>query len=195
LKNKSHPRQRQQQQEIMIQVFTEEECDTIINNHTRVESNDEIKDKLINLMKKYLLDNNLELLNNSKLQIFSSSSSYTNKAISKWHIDHVSVITFIVCVNGEGTYIYDDDNDNNKIIIQLKRGYGYFVIGEMGFAFVGLEPTIHKAPETQSHDRLLFRVVLDGNYDITDYLIGNTEKYNSKLFKKRLDMVHSFVQD
>jgi hypothetical protein len=62
----------------------------------------------------------------------------------------------------------------------------------MGFAFLGLKPTIHKAPETQSHDRLLFKVILDGNDDITDYLkglIGDTEKYNSELFKTRLDMV------
>lgn len=158
----------------MIQVFTEEECQNISNSFITDEQINKAKNLVIN----YLKTNNIILTDNKYLKDMVHKSS--TRGAKKWHHDEISLINFIIIIKGAGTKVLIENE-----IQEIHQGYGYFVIGREGYTFLGLKPVLHCAPELDE-DRLLLKIMLNGNYDVTDYAIGSTVcGYDSPEYKKR----------
>ncbi len=154
----------------MIKIFNQNECDNIEANGIT----NEIEDKLIGIMRDYLQSNNLVLTNNSAVKVVTNKSA-TSRA-HEWHFDDVSIINFIVCIKGPGTEIYDP---NTNQITSLTPGYGYMVVGEEGYEFLNLIPTLHKAPMNTGESRLMAKVFLSPNFNSDESFVGNVNKYDS----------------
>ena len=157
----------------MIKIFNQNECDNIVANGIT----NAIEDKLIGIMRDYLLSNNLVLTNNSAIKVVTNKSATTRA--HEWHFDDVSIINFIVCIEGPGTEIYEPGSNQ---ITCLTPGHGYMVIGEEGYEFLNLIPTFHKAPANTGVPRLMTKVFLSPNFNSDESFIGNVNKYNSEGF-------------
>jgi hypothetical protein len=161
----------------MIHVYSDDECNQIINNEEQSES-------LIQKGKQILVDyfrSNGFYLNDCPVSIiWSYGENGINKGAKLWHFDDVCIVNFIICLNGDGTYIFIDDE-----IKQIQKGYGYPVVGEEGYAFLGIKPTCHCAPLVASNNRVLLKFIVDGSYDLDKKMGGDVEKYNSEKYNKR----------
>ncbi len=160
----------------MIKIFTPEECLDIIQNGVTQNYIERCKKTVVD----YLTSINVVLKNEKSLSHLISTIA-TPQAY-EWHIDDVCLLNFIVCIDG----IYKDE-ENNEDIYQLKAGYGKILIGELGYAFMGVKPTIHKAPIMDDRKRLMVKIFLDGSFDILNVIEGSSvAEYNSELFKERM---------
>ncbi len=165
----------------MIHVFTIDECTDIINGNT----NDYYIQKAKNKVIEYLESKNI-VITEPKYLIHIISKSSTNGAKS-WHYDDDSLINFIINIKGSGTKILIDGK-----IEELLQGYGYMVIGEEGYKFLNIKPTLHCAPKSDEN-RLLLKIMLCANFNLSDYVLGpsvcsyNSPEYNTR--NEKLDLM------
>ena len=89
---------------------------------------------------------------------------------------------------GKGTQILDNEN-----IIELQQGEGYMVIGEEGYKFLGITPTLHCAPSCDD-GRLILKIMLTANYNLSEYVFGEPVKsYDSQDYKNRRQELDSML--
>lgn len=161
----------------MIHVYSDDECNQIINNKEQSQS---LIQKRKQTFVDYFRSNGFDLNDCPVSIIWSYGENGINKGGKLWHFDDVSVVNFIICLNGEGTNIHNDGE-----IIQIQKGYGYPVVGEEGYAFLGIKPTYHCAPLIVSDGRVLLKFIVDGSFDLDKKMVGDVEKYNSEKYNKR----------
>ncbi len=165
----------------MINVFTINECNDIINGNTNDCHIQKAKNKVI----EYLESKNIIINEPNYLKHIISKSS-TNGAKS-WHYDDNSLINFIINIKGSGTKLLIDEK-----IEELQQGQGYMVIGEEGYKFLNIKPTLHCAPKSDDN-RLLLKIMLCGNSNLSDYVLGPSVcSYNSPEYairSEKLDLM------
>jgi hypothetical protein len=162
----------------MEKIFTHDECETIKKDPYNIIYINKIKDQII----KYLKNNDLFLINTNTMKY--SVINNVNKNTNKWHYDDITLINYIVCIEGDGTII-----KHNNEILQLSKGEGFPMIGEEGHAFLNLSPTLHRSPNT-TDKRLLIRVILEPDFKINKIIEGNTNEYNSELYLLRMKNIN-----
>ena len=151
--------------------------------------NGETEEQLISRSKimlgNFLESNNIDIHTLPKIKVikFTGQSSLGQNNQS-WHIDDVSLINFVINVNGEGTDFFNEDTQQ---IESLGEGNGIFLIGEQGQAFFGLKSTIHKAPIVVSDSRIILKLIIDGSDKI--------EGYNSSLYYERLREANKHLEE
>ncbi len=165
----------------MINVFTINECNDIINGNTNDNHIQKAKNKVI----EYLESKNI-VINEPKYLNCMIHNSSTNGAKS-WHYDDNSLINFIINIKGSGTKLLIDEK-----IEELLQGQGYMVIGEEGYKFLNIKPTLHCAPKSDDN-RLLLKIMLCANFNLSDYVFGdcvcsyNSPEYNIR--NEKLDLM------
>jgi hypothetical protein len=145
-------------------VFAIDECNDIINDGCNKEHIIKAKNKVI----EYLQSKNITIDQKYLVSMIHTSSTSDAKL---WHYDDNSLINFIVNIKGKGTQILD----NEKNIIELQQGEGYIVIGEEGYKFLGIGPTLHCTPSTDN-ERMILKIMLNANYNLSEYVFGETVK-------------------
>lgn len=164
----------------MIRVFSEEECDEIAERYKKVPyAETKYIVRAQNIVIDYLKSNNLTLTRDHLFKDMIHNVS--TKEAKSWHYDEVTLINFIVILQGEGTHV----SFSNDSVIQTSKGYGYIVIGKEGYKFLGLDPVLHCAPSSDEN-RLLFKLMLRGDINIDECIVGPSVcAYNSSLYKER----------
>jgi len=138
----------------MIRIFSDDECDSIYNR------------EMLTLEEKAIIVNNI----NSQLNLYNYKmdnvnnlkiglkKNYTEQKTG-WHLDSI-VVNFIICIKEPGTFILNTDTNE---IMQLKKGYGYLLVGTKGSANYNLKQSYHTSPLTLN-DRCL--IICEYNHEL-----------------------------
>jgi hypothetical protein len=132
----------------MIRIFNEKKCDEIFDRGTLTEEDVSLIREVCGNLHKSL---NLELLHPEHLKIVMKKN-FTEQKLG-WHLDGI-ISNLIICIKEPGTFILQDNT-----VQEIKKGYGYLVIGTYGVKNYGLIPTYHTAPLNIDQDRCLIGCV------------------------------------
>jgi hypothetical protein len=162
-------------------VFTEEECEIILSDS----KNAQLLNKCKLMLKNFLENGGFEISRFLPIKVIESFGQQSvNTGNQQWHIDDVSMINFVININGEGTEFYDSEKQQ---IEKLGRGNGIFLIGEQGYALLGLSPTVHRAPIVVSNDRFILKLIIDGSDKI--------KEYGSEIYYERLKESNKYLEN
>ncbi len=172
---------------MIIKVFTPEECQEIMRlsdgffdkyRSRHPESLQIYYDRVKNHVKSYLTSNDITISESLPCQFIMATSSTKNA--KEWHHDDVTILNFIISIQGEGTKVLINGN-----IETLTPGYGCMIVGDQGYTMCGLKPVLHCGPPVDEN-RCVMKFVIVPNPEITKDITGPSVcEYNSEEYKKR----------
>ncbi len=172
---------------MIIKVFTPEECQEILRISDGYFDKQRARhpvtlqvyyDKVKSHVMSYLASNNITMSESADTKFMIHTSS--TEGAKKWHYDDVSILNFIINIQGEGTKILID----GKIEV-LAQGYGCMVVGHQGYANCGLKPILHCGPPVDVN-RCIMKFLIIPSYHVTKDITGPSVcEYGSEEYKKR----------
>ncbi len=182
---------------MIINVFTPEECQEIMRlsdgyfDKQRARHPDSLQvyyDRVKNLVVSYMTSNGITMSESSDTKFMIVTTS--TEAAKKWHYDDVTILNFIINIQGEGTKVLINDN-----IEILPIGYGCMIVGDQGYTMCGLKPVLHCAPLVDLN-RCVMKFVIIPNDHITRDISGPSVcEYNSEKYKKREFELKTMLED
>ncbi len=182
---------------MLINVFTPEECQEILHLSDGCFDKDNIKqhgtlqvyyDKVKSHVMSYLASNDITLSESAYTKFMIHTSS--TEGAKKWHYDDVTILNFIINIQGEGTKVLIDGKTE-----VLAQGFGCMAVGEQGYTNCSLKPILHCGPPVDVN-RCVMKFLIIPSYHVTKYITGPSVcEYGTEEYKKRAIELETMLEN